>query len=112
MKQVDESFISLYLDRKQFKNVLDVGSGGSSNWQQKVNIFVDYFDFSSNYPGKKFFRHDLNSSESLPFSDKEIDFLICSHCIEHVNDPLSVFSEFSRIAKTCKMPGSLENDLL
>lgn len=35
----------------------------------------------------------------LPFRDKEFDFAICSHAIEHVEDPGKACSEMIRIAK-------------
>ena len=34
-----------------------------------------------------------------PFPDKHFDFLICSHVLEHLVDPVRSCSEFSRIAK-------------
>lgn len=34
-----------------------------------------------------------------PFPDKHFDFLICSHVLEHLQDPVRTCSEFSRIAK-------------
>jgi ubiquinone/menaquinone biosynthesis C-methylase UbiE len=34
-----------------------------------------------------------------PFPDKHFDFLICSHVLEHLKDPVRTCSEFSRIAK-------------
>jgi SAM-dependent methyltransferase len=35
----------------------------------------------------------------LPFRDKEFDFAICSHAIEHVEDPAKACAEMIRIAK-------------
>lgn len=35
----------------------------------------------------------------LPFGDKEFDFAICSHAIEHVEDPGKACAEMIRIAK-------------
>jgi hypothetical protein len=44
-------------------------------------------------------RHDICSREPLPFRDKEIDFVICSHTLEDIRDPLWVCSEMNRIAR-------------
>lgn len=44
-------------------------------------------------------QRDLCSHEPYPFRDKEIDFVICSHVLENVRDPLWVCSEMIRIAK-------------
>ena len=35
----------------------------------------------------------------LPFVDKSIDYIYCSHVIEHVEDPLQACSEMMRVGK-------------
>ena len=42
---------------------------------------------------------DICERTPYPFRDKEIDFVICSHVLEDVRDPLWVCSELVRIAK-------------
>jgi methyltransferase family protein len=42
---------------------------------------------------------DVCSREPFPFADKEIDFVICSHTLEDVRDPIWVCQEMVRIAK-------------
>ncbi len=37
--------------------------------------------------------------EDLPFSDKEFDFVYCSHVLEHVNDPEKACRELMRVGK-------------
>jgi hypothetical protein len=44
-------------------------------------------------------RRDICAREPYPFKDKELDFVICSHVLEDVRDPLWVCSEMIRIAK-------------
>ncbi len=42
---------------------------------------------------------DICDRTPYPFGDKEIDFVICSHTLEDVRDPLWVCAEMTRIAK-------------
>ena len=45
------------------------------------------------------FRRDICDRTPFPFGDKEIDFVICSHTLEDVRDPLWVCSEMVRVGK-------------
>jgi SAM-dependent methyltransferase len=36
---------------------------------------------------------------NLPFPDKYVDFIYCSHVLEHVDDPMKACSELQRVAK-------------
>jgi hypothetical protein len=42
---------------------------------------------------------DICAKEPYPFRDKELDFVVCSHTLEDIRDPLWVCSEMIRIAK-------------
>lgn len=42
---------------------------------------------------------DICSRQPYPFRDKEIDFVVCSHTLEDIRDPVWVCSEMIRIAK-------------
>ena len=44
-------------------------------------------------------RRDICEHTPFPFADKEIDFVVCSHTLEDIRDPLWVCSEMARVAK-------------
>lgn len=42
---------------------------------------------------------DVNSKDRLPFRDNQFDFVICSHILEDIRDPIWLCSEIMRIGK-------------
>ncbi len=44
-------------------------------------------------------QRDICSHEPYPFADKQLDYVICSHTLEDIRDPLWVCSEMIRIGK-------------
>lgn len=81
--------------------VLDIGSGHNPN--PRANVLCD----RSVGPDDE--RHGaaalvdrpfvLGDAANLPFKDKAFDFVLCSHLIEHVDDPAAVARELSRVAR-------------
>ncbi len=55
-------------------------------------------------------RRDICDREPYPFADRELDFVICSHTLEDIRDPIWVCSEMQRIAKAgyIEVPSRLE----
>lgn len=53
---------------------------------------------------------DICNREPWPFDDGSIDFVVCSHTLEDVRDPVWVCSELNRIAKAgyVEVPSRLE----
>jgi len=87
--------------RRQDK-VLEVGSGHNPCFRSNVIVekFIDTnYHRSGNvrlYPHQTFVNAD---GESLPFKDKEFDYVICSQVLEHVDDPVRFIQEQCRVAK-------------
>lgn len=51
------------------------------------------------FDASRWVRRDICEKTPFPFADKEIDFVICSHTLEDIRDPLWVCQEMVRVAK-------------
>src|SRR5580765_5774015 len=76
--------------------VLEVGGG--HNPHPRSNVVVDkYADDNTHRSGDlKVLKNQtfLNADgENLPFKDKEFDYVICCHVLEHVENPVRFLSE-------------------
>jgi hypothetical protein len=111
-----EPHIQRVLDQlKPTDVVLDVGGWASPF--NRANYVLDFNPYETrgayrNFGGKAsqgdgpeqftkdtWVQHDICSREPWPFKDKQFDYVICSHVLEDLRDPLWVCSELRRIAK-------------
>jgi SAM-dependent methyltransferase len=87
---------------KSSDRVLDVGGG--HNPHPRANVVVDkYTDTNYHRSGdikvlnnQQFINAD---GERLPFADKEFDYVISCHVLEHVEDPVKFLGEIFRVGK-------------
>ena len=86
--------INLILKQNLDWNVLDIGCGFTAH--ERANCVADVQDLTNFYKDKKKFI--LIKNEKLPFKDKEFDFVIASHVIEHVEDFPQFIKELERIS--------------
>jgi Methyltransferase domain len=65
---------------------------------------------SERFSAETWVRRDFCDREPWPFADKQLDFVICSHTLEDVRDPIWMCSEMNRIAKAgyIEVPSRLE----
>lgn len=100
--QFPERIISI----KEGDYVLDIGPGSTPHPRADVLLEKKYendadFDAQIGFSGK------LNTDKKVvyyegnvfPFKDKEFDYVICSHVIEHIEDIESFIAEILRIGK-------------
>ena len=89
--------------------VLDLGCGYTAN--KNATVVADVQDLSNFYKDKKFIKID---EKKLPFKDKEFDFVITSHVIEHVDDLDFFISEIERISNQgyIELPSKLGDNLV
>jgi len=89
--------------------ILDLGCGYTAN--KNATVVADVQDLSNFYKDKKFIK--INEKK-LPFKDKEFDFVITSHVIEHVDDLDFFIKEIERISNQgyIELPSKLGDNLV
>ena len=101
--------INNILNKNSNWRILDIGCGYTAN--NFATVVADVQDLSKFYKHKEFIQID---KETLPFKDKEFDFVIASHVIEHVKDFEFCLKELSRIASKgyIELPSRLSDNLV
>ena len=109
IKRSSKQFIDNQIIQNPNWKVLDIGCGFTAH--EKANVVCDVQDLSNFYKDKKFVK--LNDKK-LPFSNKEFDFVIASHVIEHVEDVRFFIKELERVSSKgyIELPTPLEDNLV
>ena len=89
--------------------ILDIGCGFTAH--KSASVICDIQDLQSFYKDKKFVKL---SEKTLPFKNKEFDFVIASHVLEHVEDPAFFIKELERVSIQgyIELPTILEDNLV
>jgi len=86
--------------------VLEIGPGGAPH--SRSDVFLERsFDDEKIAEAQRGYAPELNSNKKVvyydggafPFKDKEFDYVICSHVLEHVLDIASFLKEMFRVAQ-------------
>ena len=109
IKRTSKKYIDNLLQNNITWNILDIGCGYNANKFAKV--ICDVQDLSNHYQDKKFIRL---TEKKLPFKDKEFDFVVASHVMEHVEDIDFFIEELERVSKKgyIELPTKLEDNLV
>jgi ubiquinone/menaquinone biosynthesis C-methylase UbiE len=109
IKRTSKKYIDNLLKNNPSWNILDIGCGYNANKFAKV--VCDIQDLSNHYQDKEFIRL---TEKKLPFKDKEFDFVVASHVIEHVQDVDFFIKEIERVSKKgyIELPTMLEDNLV
>ena len=93
LKRTTINFVNETLSKNTNWRILDIGCGYRAN--KHASVLADVQDLSDFYKEKTFIK--INEKK-LPFKDKEFDFVITSHVIEHVEDFEFFLKELERIS--------------
>lgn len=100
--------------------VLDIGGWGRpltrADWVMDIMPYETRGLYGTDGPQPERFsadtwiRRDVCARDPYPFADKEFDFVVCSHTLEDVRDPIWVCDEIVRIGKAgyIEVPSRLE----
>ncbi len=100
--------------------VLDIGAWGRpftrADWVMDLmpyetrGLYGRDGDGPERFTAETWIRRDVCDREPYPFADDELDFVICSHTLEDIRDPIWVCAEMRRVAKAgyIEVPSRLE----
>ena len=109
LKRTSITYVNSILEKEPGWKILDVGCGYRAN--KNASVIADVQDFSNFYKGKNFVQLQ---GKNLPFKDKEFNFVIASHVIEHVNDFEFFIKELERVSSKgyIELPSRLADNLV
>ena len=109
IKRSSKNYIQSILSKNTDWKVLDIGCGYTAN--KFATTICDTQDLSKFYKEKNFIKL---KSKNLPFKDKEFDFVIASHVLEHVEDFKFFINELERVSDKgyIELPTKLEDNLV
>ena len=109
LKRTSITFVNNILNKNPNWKTLDVGCGYRAH--KNASVIADIQDFSNFYKERKFIKIE---GKNLPFKDKEFDFVISSHVIEHIEDFEFFIKELERISSKgyIELPSRLGDNLV
>ena len=109
IKRTSITYLNNILKKNPKWKILDIGCGYRAH--PKASVIADIQDFSNFYKESQFVQI---KGKSFPFRDKEFDFVIASHVIEHVEDFEFFIKELERISSKgyIELPTRLGDNLV
>ena len=109
LRRTSINLVNETLKKNKNWKILDIGCGYTAN--ENASVIADVQDLSDFYKERNFIK--INEKK-LPFKDKEFDFVIASHVIEHVNDFQYFIKELERISNKgyIELPSRLGDNLV
>ena len=113
IKRTNKLFQKNFLKKNNHLKFLDLGCTHINYWKE-ANHFADIVDYSKEFSKKNLNFTLLSPNQKLPFKDKEFDYVILSHVLEHVSNINEFTKEVERIAKAgyIELPTKLADNLV
>lgn len=102
-----------WLKENNHLKILDLGCSPVNYWKE-ANHFADIEDHTDHFNKLNLNYTYIKPNEKLPFKNKEFDYVISSHVLEHVPDPMMMKLEMERIAKSgyIELPTKLNDNMV
>ena len=109
LKRTTINFVNDTFSKNTNWKILDVGCGYRAH--KSASVIADIQDLSNFYENKNFVKI---TEKKLPFKDKEFDFVIASHVIEHIDNFEFFIKELERISSKgyIELPSRLGDNLV
>ena len=109
LKRTSIAHINNVLEKNSNWKILDIGCGYRAH--KNASVIADIKDFTDFYKQQEFVQI---KGKNLPFKDKEFDFVIASHVVEHVDDLEYFIKELERISSKgyIELPSRLGDNLV
>jgi len=112
IKRTHKSYQKNWLKKNNHLKILDLGCTNVNHWEE-ANNFADIVDYSDEFKKKDLKFTLITPNQKLPFKDKEFDYVILSHVLEHVENIYEFTKEIERISKAgyIELPTKLADNL-
>jgi|TARA_B110000444_G_C18669276_1_gene514489 hypothetical protein len=102
-----------WLQKNSHLKILDLGCSLVNYWPE-ANHFADIDDFSEGFKKLNLNYTQIFPNKKLPFKDKEFDYVILSHVMEHIPNLIEFKNEIERIAKAgyIELPTKLNDNIV
>ena len=113
LKRTTRDYQKNWLKQNKNLKILDLGSSSNNYWTE-ANHYADLDDFSKKFKDLNLKYTQIKPNQKLPFKNKEFDYVILSHVLEHVPNLLEFTSELQRISKAgyIELPTKLNDNLV
>ena len=113
LKRTPRNHQKEWLKKNRNLKILDLGCSSKNYWPE-ANHYADLDDFSEEFNKLNLKYTQIKKDHKLPFKDKEFDYVILSHVLEHVPNLIEFISEIERISKAgyIELPTKLNDNLV